>query len=71
MAAVLPLRRGIEASYADNGFDGYSPFFGYLGQEVCCVNVSLREGKMNVQKHANDFIDMAGRNAKRIIHKRK
>lgn len=30
------------------------------------MNVALREGKTNVQKHADDFIDMAVRYAKRV-----
>lgn len=57
-------KEGVSRTY--KGFDGYSPFFDYLGQEGYCVNVSLREGKTNVQKHAADFIDMAVRYAKRI-----
>lgn len=57
-------KEGVSRTY--KGFDGYSPFFGYIGQEGYCVNVSLREGKTNVQKHADDFIDRAVRYAKRI-----
>jgi hypothetical protein len=57
-------KEGVSRRY--KGFDGYSPFFDNLGQEGYCVNVSLREGKTNVQKHADDFIDMAARYAKRI-----
>ncbi|KRE28949.1 IS1380 family transposase [Paenibacillus sp. Soil522] len=57
-------KEGVSRTY--KGFDGYSPFFGYLGQEGYCVNVALREGKTNVQKHADDFIDMAVRYAKRV-----
>lgn len=57
-------KEGVSRTY--KGFDGYSPFFGYLGQEGYCVNVALREGKTNVQKDADDFIDMAVRYAKCI-----
>ena len=57
-------KEGVSRTY--KGFDGYSPFFAYLGQEGYCVNVSLREGKTHVQKEADDFIDMALRYARRV-----
>ncbi|CAM4444493.1 IS1380 family transposase [Paenibacillus tarimensis] len=57
-------KEGVSRTY--KGFDGYAPFFGYLGQEGYCVHVSLREGKTNVQKEADDFIDRAVRYARRI-----
>ncbi|GKU80066.1 hypothetical protein L3i20_v244630 [Paenibacillus sp. L3-i20] len=57
-------KEGVSRTY--KGFDGYSPFFAYLGQEGYCVHVALREGKTHVQKEADDFIDRALRYARRV-----
>jgi hypothetical protein len=57
-------KEGVSRTY--KGFDGYSPFFAYLGQEGYGVNVQLREGKTHVQKEADDFIDMSIRSARRV-----
>lgn len=57
-------KEGVSRTY--KGFDGYCPFFAYLGQEGYGVNVQLREGKTHVQKEADDFIDMSIRYARRI-----
>lgn len=59
-------KEGVSRTY--KGFDGYSPFFAYLGQEGYGVNVELREGKTHVQKNADDFIDMSLRYARRITN---
>jgi hypothetical protein len=57
-------KEGVSRTY--KGFDGYCPFFAYLGQEGYGVNVQLREGKAHVQKEADDFIDRSIRYARRI-----
>jgi hypothetical protein len=57
-------KEGVSRTY--KGFDGYSPFFAYLGQEGYCVNTELREGKTHVQKNADDFIDSSIRYARRV-----
>lgn len=47
-------KEGVSRTY--KGFDGYSPIFGYLGQEGYLVNIELREGSQHCQKNTPRFI---------------
>lgn len=48
-------KEGVSRTY--KGCDGYSPNFGYLGQEGYVVNVELREGSTHVQKDTDKFLE--------------
>lgn len=59
-ADVTPLdnsrtqKEGVSRTY--KGHDGYAPMAAYIGQEGCCLEFELREGKQHCQKGAPDFL---------------
>lgn len=57
-------KEGVSRTYKGN--DGYSPIFGYLGQEGYLVNVELREGSQHCQKNTPQFLSASIGYAKNI-----
>ncbi len=58
-------KEGVSRTY--KGHDGFSPMFGYLGNEGYTLRVELREGKQHCQKNTPEFLSDCLRRAKRIL----
>jgi hypothetical protein len=57
-------KEGVSWTY--KGMDGYSPIFGYLGEEGYLVDCELREGKQHCQDGTPAFLDATLTYAKQI-----
>ena len=60
-------KEGVSRTY--QGFDGYSPIAGYLGQEGWCVGIELREGSQHSQENFIPFLKKAIENSRKLTTK--
>ena len=57
-------KEGVSRTY--QGFDGYSPIAGYLGQEGWCVGIELRKGSQHSQENFIPFLKKAIDNSRKL-----
>jgi len=60
-------KEGVSRTY--QGYDGYAPIGGYLGEEGWCLGIELREGSQHSQKGFIGFLSKMLKRARKVTRK--